>query len=124
MLDVLRAMLDDIDMTIGEIKREAHDFKREIVIGAENPKTGKIIAEKLHWMLSKKPVVILQKKLQKKSMEKNQLLKLLLRKQNQLRSPGAKSSTRSAIVRLNTTRTQSKLELRIVEPLLKEDSSR
>lgn len=47
LLDVLRAMLDDIDMTIGEIKREAHDFKREIVIGAENPKTGKIIAEKL-----------------------------------------------------------------------------
>ena len=47
LLDVLRAMLDDIDMTIVEIKREAHDFKREIVIGAENPKTGKIIAEKL-----------------------------------------------------------------------------
>ena len=47
LLDVLRAMLDDIDMTIGEIKREAHDFKREIVVGAENPKTGKIIAEKL-----------------------------------------------------------------------------
>lgn len=47
LLVMLKAVLDEIDLTIGEIKREAHEFKRDIVQGSENSKTGKIVAERL-----------------------------------------------------------------------------
>ena len=32
---------------ISGIKREAFDFKRDVVVGAENEQTGKVIAEQL-----------------------------------------------------------------------------
>jgi chromosome segregation ATPase len=44
---MLRAVLEETDMAIAEIKREAYEFKRDIVIGSENTKTGKVIAERL-----------------------------------------------------------------------------
>ena len=47
LLEWLKAVLDEIDINIAEIKREAHEFKRDIVLGSENSRTGKIIAEKL-----------------------------------------------------------------------------
>ena len=47
LLDMLKAILNEIDMNIAEIKREAHEFKRDIVLGSENSRTGNIVAEKL-----------------------------------------------------------------------------
>ena len=47
LLETLKAVLDEIDMNIAEIKREAHEFKRDIVLGSENSQTGKIVAERL-----------------------------------------------------------------------------
>lgn len=47
LLETLKAVLDEIDMNIAEIKREAHEFKRDIVLGSENSRTGKIVAERL-----------------------------------------------------------------------------
>ena len=47
LLEWLKAVLDEIDINIAEIKREAHEFKRDIVLGSENSRTGKILAEKL-----------------------------------------------------------------------------
>ncbi|OMJ83189.1 hypothetical protein SteCoe_15971 [Stentor coeruleus] len=47
LLEWLKAVLDEIDINIAEIKREAHEFKRDIVLGSENSRTGKIVAEKL-----------------------------------------------------------------------------
>eukprot|EP00605_Chrysophyceae_sp_TOSAG23-4_P001885 GSChrysophyteH1.ASY1.ANO1.2081.1 assembled CDS len=45
MIDTLRAVLEETDIRIGELKRDAYEFKRDVVIGAENARTGKIMAE-------------------------------------------------------------------------------
>ena len=38
-------------MRIQDLEKEAFEFKRDIVLGAENARTGKIMAEKLaRWM--------------------------------------------------------------------------
>lgn len=34
-------------MRIAEAKKETYEFKRDIIMGGDNPRTGKIIAEKL-----------------------------------------------------------------------------
>ncbi len=34
-------------MRIAETKKDTYEFKRDIIIGAENPRTGKVIAEKM-----------------------------------------------------------------------------
>lgn len=47
MIDTLRAVLEETEIRIGELKRDAYEFKRDVVVGAENTRTGKIIAEKL-----------------------------------------------------------------------------
>jgi len=46
-LDQLQAVIKGTKETISGIKREAFDFKRDVVVGAENEQTGKVIAEKL-----------------------------------------------------------------------------
>ena len=46
-IDTLRAVLEETDIRINELKRDAYEFKRDIVVGAENPRTGKIMAEKV-----------------------------------------------------------------------------
>lgn len=46
-LEELKAELEEVDTEIVEIKKDAYDFRRDIVTTAENPRTGKIIAEKL-----------------------------------------------------------------------------
>jgi len=46
LLDTLRARMEECDVRIAEIKKDAYEFKRDIVTGAENFRTGKIIAEK------------------------------------------------------------------------------
>ena len=47
LLETLRAVLEETDLSIAEIKREAYEFKRDIVMGAENAKTGKVVAERI-----------------------------------------------------------------------------
>jgi len=46
-LDRLQSTIKGIKEVISGIKREAFDFKRDVVVGAENEQTGKIVAEKL-----------------------------------------------------------------------------
>jgi len=46
LLDTLRARMEECDVRIAEIKKDAYEFKRDIVTGAENFRTGKTIAEK------------------------------------------------------------------------------
>ena len=46
LLDSLRASMEETDVRISEIKKDAYEFKRDIVTGAENFRTGKTIAEK------------------------------------------------------------------------------
>lgn len=42
-----QAVLEETDARIAELKKEAYEFKRDIVVGAENPRTGKTMAEKV-----------------------------------------------------------------------------
>jgi len=46
-LETLRAILEETDMAITEIRKDAFDFQREILIGGENSRTRKIEAEKI-----------------------------------------------------------------------------
>ena len=39
--------MEETDVRISEIKKDAYEFKRDIVTGAENFRTGKTIAEKV-----------------------------------------------------------------------------
>lgn len=47
MIDTLRAVLEETEIRIGELKRDAYEFKRDVVVGAENERTGKIMAERV-----------------------------------------------------------------------------
>ena len=47
MLDQLQAVIKGTKEIISGIKREAFDFKRDVVVGAESEQTGKVIAEQL-----------------------------------------------------------------------------
>jgi len=51
-LETLRAILEETDMAITEIRKDAFDFQREILIGGENSRTGKIEAEK-NWEIQR-----------------------------------------------------------------------
>jgi hypothetical protein len=39
-------MLEEVDIRMTEARKETHDFKRDIIVGAENPGTGKTMADK------------------------------------------------------------------------------
>ncbi len=45
-IETLKAVLEETDIRIGELKRDTYEFKRNVVVGAENGRTGKIMAEK------------------------------------------------------------------------------
>ena len=47
MIDTLRAVLEETEIRISDLKRDAYEFKRDVVVGAENTRTGKIIAERV-----------------------------------------------------------------------------
>lgn len=47
LVDSLRAQMEETDIRISEIKKDAYEFKRDVVIGAENARTGKTVAEKV-----------------------------------------------------------------------------
>ncbi len=40
-------MLEETDVRIAELKKDAYEFKRDIVVGAENFRTGKTMAERV-----------------------------------------------------------------------------
>lgn len=46
-LDILRALMEETEIRTLEVKRDAYEFRRDIVVGAENPRTGKTMAEKV-----------------------------------------------------------------------------
>jgi len=46
-LDELKAFLEETDLHIAETKKDTYEFKRDIVVGAENFRTGKTVAEKM-----------------------------------------------------------------------------
>jgi len=46
-LDNLRAIMEEADIRLAEIKKTQYEFKRDVVSGAVNPRTGRVIAEKL-----------------------------------------------------------------------------
>ena len=46
-IDTLKAVIEETDMRISELRKEAHEFKRDIVVGAENFRTGATMAEKV-----------------------------------------------------------------------------
>lgn len=75
LLETLKAYLDEIDITIAEIKREAHEFKRDIVLGSENSRTGKIVAERLvkyiEEKLKQKDALIEKFRMQNEQLAKN-----------------------------------------------------
>lgn len=47
LIDTLKAVLEETDVRIAELKKDAYEFKRDIVVGAENFRTGKTMAEKV-----------------------------------------------------------------------------
>lgn len=47
LIDALRATLEETDVRIADLKKDAYEFKRDIVVGAENFRTGKTMAEKV-----------------------------------------------------------------------------
>mmetsp|Transcript_20950 Transcript_20950/g.64475 ORF Transcript_20950/g.64475 Transcript_20950/m.64475 type:complete len:273 (-) Transcript_20950:50-868(-) len=52
--DTLRAVLEETDIRLAELKKEAYEFKRDIVVGAENMRTGKTMAEKMTRFMEEK----------------------------------------------------------------------
>lgn len=47
LVNTLRAFLEQSDLRVTELRRSAYEFKRDVVVGAENPRTGKIMAERV-----------------------------------------------------------------------------
>lgn len=84
-LDILRALMEETDIRTAEVKRDAYEFRRDIVVGAENPRTGKTIAEKVLKYMEDK---LTQKDMQiNKLLMKNQAYKIAIKKaETQLRS--------------------------------------
>merc|ERR1719188_2723680 len=77
-LGILRALMEETDIRTAEVKRDAYEFRRDIVVGAENPRTGKTMAEKvLKYMedkLTQKDMLI------NKLLMKNQAYKIAIKK--------------------------------------------
>lgn len=47
LIETLKAVLEETDIRISELKKDAYEFKRDIVVGAENIRSGKTVAEKV-----------------------------------------------------------------------------
>lgn len=45
--DDIRTLMEEVDLRIAEAKKDTYEFKRDIIIGGENPHTGKTSAEKI-----------------------------------------------------------------------------
>lgn len=46
-IEDIKTLMEEVDMRIAETKKDTYEFKRDIIIGAENSRTGKTIAEKM-----------------------------------------------------------------------------
>ncbi|GMH44755.1 hypothetical protein BSKO_12707 [Bryopsis sp. KO-2023] len=46
-IDEIKTLIEEVNMRIAEVKKETYEFKRDIIMGADNPRSGKIVAEKL-----------------------------------------------------------------------------
>jgi hypothetical protein len=47
MRHAMQSMMEETDLRIAETKKDTYEFKRDIVVGAENFRTGKTVAEKM-----------------------------------------------------------------------------
>eukprot|EP00949_MAST-11_sp_MAST-11-sp1_P004941 g4941.t1 len=47
LIDTLKSVIEETEIRISDLKKDAYEFKRDIVIGAENFRTGKTMAEKV-----------------------------------------------------------------------------
>ena len=47
LVDTLKSVIEETDMRVADLKKDAYEFKRDIVVGAENFRTGKTMAEKV-----------------------------------------------------------------------------
>jgi hypothetical protein len=57
MIETLEAVLEQADLRIADLKREAYEFKRDVVLGGENPRTGAWFA-RLHSFLGRPPLAL------------------------------------------------------------------
>lgn len=46
-IEDIKTLMEEVDMRIAETKKDTYEFKRDIIIGAENSRTGKTVAEKM-----------------------------------------------------------------------------
>lgn len=78
-ISLLRAIIEGIKIRINEMRKETYEFKRDIVIGGENQRTGTIMAEKViryfEEKLKQKAALVEKIKLKNVAM-KNQLNKM------------------------------------------------
>lgn len=80
-VELLKALMEETEIRTQELKREAYELRRDVVVAAENTRTGKTMAEPLlRWMEEK-----LTKKdaLASKLLMKNHALKAAIRKVRQ-----------------------------------------
>jgi hypothetical protein len=47
LIDTLKSVIEETDIRVSDLKKDAYEFKRDIVVGAENFRTGKTMAEKV-----------------------------------------------------------------------------
>ena len=63
-IDDIKTLMEEVDMRITETKKDTYEFKRDIIIGAENGRTGKIAAEKMiRWVCKKNSINVEQKQM-------------------------------------------------------------
>jgi hypothetical protein len=78
LIDTLRSVIEETAIRLTDLKKDAYEFKRDIVVGAENFRTGKTMAEKvvryMEEKLRQKDAMVEKLKL------KNQTLKIQLGK--------------------------------------------
>lgn len=46
-LSIIKAIMEECELTLSETKKESYEFERDILKGAINQRTGKVIAEKV-----------------------------------------------------------------------------
>ena len=79
MIDTLRAVLEETEIRIGESKRDAYEFKRDVVVGAGSTRTGNVMAERVTRYFGDKLEqidTVLEKLRLKNSTLKNQIHKI------------------------------------------------
>lgn len=67
-IEAEQAQLDEIDMDIDEVKKETYEFKRDVIVGGENPRTGKIALEKVERFLME---CVANKEMQLQKLQRN-----------------------------------------------------